>query len=247
MSWKILIVDDSALTRKIVRRVIEMTQMEVSEFLDAENGEEALKILKHTNVDLVLSDLNMPHMSGVEMVHHMKSTPDTKAIPVVIISTESKTARIRELLAEGVKDYLHKPFTPEEFKSLIQTVCTTNEQKTENMSVEALSKALETMAFMTVMPVDDEMIVPEQTIVAEIGFSGMRNGTVEILAGKDFCKMLAENIGAMDSPDDKSAFDAIKELSNVTCGLFLPMIVSSTADVFDVTVPKSGSCDDSSQ
>ena len=59
--------------------------------------------------------------------------------------------------------------------------------------------------------------------------------------------MLAENIGALDSPDDKSAFDALKELSNVTCGLFLPMIVSSTADVFDVTVPKSGSCDNSSQ
>lgn len=247
MSWKILIVDDSALTRKIVRRVIEMTQMDVSEFFDAENGEEALKILKHTNVDLVLSDLNMPNMSGVEMVHQMKNTPDTKSIPVVIISTESKTARIRELLAEGVKDYLHKPFTPEEFKSLIQTVCTANEQKTENMSVEALSKALETMAFMTVMPVDDQMLVPSQTIVAEIGFSGMRNGTLEILAGRDFCKMLAENIGAMDSPDDKSAFDALKELSNVTCGLFLPMIVSSTADVFDVTVPRSGSCEDSSQ
>ncbi|HAL45039.1 MAG TPA: hypothetical protein DCP47_03855 [Phycisphaerales bacterium] len=247
MSWKILIVDDSALTRKIVRRVIEMTQMDVDEFLDAENGQEALKILKNTNVDLVLSDLNMPEMSGVEMVHQMKTTPDTKSIPVVIISTESKTARIRELLAEGVKDYLHKPFTPEEFKSLIQTVCSASEQKTGNMSIEALTKALETMAFMTVMPIDDQMIIPQQTFMAEIGFSGMRNGTVQILAGKDFCKMLAENIGAIDSPDDKSSLDALKELSNVTCGLFLPMIVSSTADVFDVTVPKSSSCDDSSQ
>jgi two-component system chemotaxis response regulator CheY len=247
MSWKILIVDDSSLTRKIVRRVIEMTQMDVAEFLDASNGEEALKILKQTNVDLVLSDLNMPNMSGVEMVHQMKITPDTKSIPVVIISTESKTARIRELLAEGVKDYLHKPFTPEEFKSLIQTVCSASEQKTENLSVDALSQALETMAFMSVLPIDDQMVIPQQTIMAEIGFSGMRNGTIQILAGKNFCKMLAENIGALDCPDDLSSLDALKELSNVTCGLFLPMIVSSTADVFDVTVPKSKSCDDSSQ
>lgn len=247
MAWKILIVDDSSLTRKIVRRVIEMTQMDVGEFFDAENGEEALKILKDTSVDLVLSDLNMPHMNGVEMVHHMKSTPDTKSIPVVIISTESKTARIKELLAEGVKDYLHKPFKPEEFKELIQTVCCKTEIKKENLSVQALSKALETMAFMTIMPVNEDMIVPQKTIMAEIGFSGLRNGTIQLLAGKDFCRMLAENIGAIESPDEKSTFDALKELSNVTCGLFLPMIVTSTADVFDVTVPNSSSCDDSSQ
>ncbi|MEN6386150.1 MAG: hypothetical protein ABFD79_13255, partial [Phycisphaerales bacterium] len=132
-------------------------------------------------------------------------------------------------------------------KSLIQTVCSTAEEKKENLSLKALTQALETMAFMAVLPIDDEMIVPQQTIMAEIVFSGMRNGTIQILAGRDFCKMLAENIGALDTPDDISSIDALKELSNVTCGLFLPMIVSSTADVFDVTVPKSSTCDDSAQ
>ncbi len=243
MSWKILIVDDSSLTRKIVKRVIEMSQMDVAEFLDASNGEEALNILKATHVDLVLSDLNMPHMSGVEMVQKMKSTPETKSIPVVIISTESKTARIKELLSEGVKDYLHKPFKPEEFKELIQTVCCGAEEKKENLSVNALTKALETMAFMTVLPINDDMIIPKQTVIAEIGFSGLRNGTIQIAAGLEFCKLLAENIGALDGPDNQTAYDALKELSNVTCGLFLPMIVTSTADVFDVTVPKSQFCD----
>jgi len=243
MSWNILIVDDSSLTRKIVRRVIEMTEMDVGQFLDAENGEEALKILNHSNVDLVLSDLNMPQMSGVEMVHQMKSAPATKSIPVVIISTESKTARIRELLAEGVKDYLHKPFTPEEFKELIQTVCCGPAHKTDNLSTEALTKALETMAFLTVMPVDDNMVVPQETVLAEIDFSGLHDGTIQILAGPDFCKILAENIGALDEVDDNAAHDALKELSNVTCGLFLPMVVTSTADVFDVTVPRSERCD----
>lgn len=247
MSWNILIVDDSSLTRKIVKRVIEMTEMDVGKFMDAENGQQALDILQHSNVDLVLSDLNMPQMSGVDLVHQMKAKPDTKSIPVVIISTESKTARIRELLAEGVKDYLHKPFTPEEFKDLIQTVCCDAQPETGNLSVDALTKALETMAFLTVMPVDEEMIVPQKTIIAEIGFSGDRQGTIQIAAGQDFCKLLAENIAAMDKPDEVSARDALKELSNVTCGLFLPMIVSSTADVFDVTVPKSETCDDASQ
>ncbi|OQA01256.1 MAG: hypothetical protein BWY69_01431 [Planctomycetes bacterium ADurb.Bin401] len=247
MSWNILIVDDSSLTRKIVKRVIEMTEMDVGKFMDAENGQQALEILKHSNVDLVLSDLNMPQMSGVEMVHQMKAGSDTKSIPVVIISTESKTSRIRELLAEGVKDYLHKPFTPEEFKDLIQTVCCGAQPETGNLSVDALTRALETMAFLTVMPVDDSMVVPQKTILAEIDFSGDRHGTIQIAAGQDFCKLLAENIAALDTPDNVSACDALKELSNVTCGLFLPMIVSSTADVFDVTVPKSETCEDASQ
>ncbi len=114
MPWNILIVDDSSLTRKRIKRIIEMANIDVGQFLDAENGEEALKILEKSNVDLVLSDLNMPEMGGAEMVHQMRSRGATKSIPVVVISTESKTARIKELLAEGVKDYLHKPFTQDE-------------------------------------------------------------------------------------------------------------------------------------
>jgi two-component system, chemotaxis family, chemotaxis protein CheY len=247
MAWNILIVDDSSLTRKIVRRVIEMTQLDVDQFLDAENGAEALKILEQSSVDLVLSDLNMPEMSGVEMVHRMKSAQATKSIPVVIISTESKTVRIRELLAEGVKDYLHKPFTPEKFKDLIQALCKAPEHKTDKLSTEALRKALETMAFLTVVPVDDDMVVPQKTVMAEIGFSGRYNGAIQILASLDFCRILAENIGAIENADDRIACDALKELSNVTCGLFLPKVVTSTADTFDVTVPTIKSCDDSSQ
>ena len=66
MAWNILIVDDSSLTRKRMRRIIEMTDLDVGQFLDAENGAEALKILEESNIDLVLSDLNMPEMSGAE-------------------------------------------------------------------------------------------------------------------------------------------------------------------------------------
>jgi two-component system chemotaxis response regulator CheY len=69
MAWNILIVDDSSLTRKRIRRIIEMAGLETGQFLDAENGAEALKILEKSNVNLVLSDLNMPEMSGAEMVY----------------------------------------------------------------------------------------------------------------------------------------------------------------------------------
>ena len=63
----------------------------------------------------------------------------------------------------------------------------------------------------------------------------------------DLCRTLAENIAAIDAIDDQAALDAVKELSNVTCGLFLPMVVSSTADVFDVTVPTVATCDNATK
>ncbi len=247
MAWNILIVDDSSLTRKRMRRIIEMTDLDVGQFLDAENGAEALKILEESNIDLVLSDLNMPEMSGAEMLHRMKNSEATKSIPVVVVSVESKTARIKELLAEGVKDYLHKPFTPEEFKEVMGNLWSKAATETTHLLTQALTQALETMVFTTAITVDDDMLIPPKTILAEIRFTGASEGKIQILAGMDFCKVLAENIAAIDEANSQNALDALKELANVTCGLFLPMVVSSTADVFDVTVPEAESCDDSSQ
>ena len=123
MVLNILIVDDSSLTRKAIKRIIDMLGLDVGQILEAENGTEALKILSETKVDLVLADLNMPEMGGIEMIYHMRGNEATKDIPVVVVSTESSTTRIEGLLANGAKAYLHKPFTPEEFKEVItQTV-----------------------------------------------------------------------------------------------------------------------------
>ncbi len=122
MALNILIVDDSALTRKAIKRIIEMLDLEIAETIEAENGREALEKLEQTSIDLVLADLNMPEMGGIEMIYHMRGNEDTKYIPVVVVSTESSTTRIEGLLADGAKDYLHKPFTPEEFKEVITRV-----------------------------------------------------------------------------------------------------------------------------
>ncbi len=115
---------------------------------------------------------------------------------------------------------------------------------TQNFLVQAMDQALETMAFLTVIPDEENMIVPEKTILAEMSFSGPRNGTIQILAGTDFAEVIAENIGAMDQVNDEMRFDALKELSNVTCGLLIPMIASTESDVFDLTVPVVKASDD---
>jgi len=237
MGVNVLIVDDSSLTRKRIRRIIEMTDLDVEGFREAGNGAEALKLLDQSGADLVLTDLNMPEMGGAEMVQHMKSSVATREIPIVIVSTESRTARIKELLADGVKDYLHKPFTPEEFKEIMQSLWTGPEEELGSLVIKAMSHALETMAFMTVMPLDEDVATPHETISAAISFMGPKSGTIEIVAGVEFARVLAENISGMTEIDLKSCCDALKELSNVTCGLFLPMVVSSTADVFEITVP----------
>jgi CheY-like chemotaxis protein len=119
MAMNILIVDDSSLTRKAIRRIIGMINMEIGQIFEADNGVSALKLMDEARIDLVLADLNMPEMGGVEMIHRMKSAETTRSIPVVIVSTESSMTRIKELLAQGVRDYLHKPFAPEEFRNII--------------------------------------------------------------------------------------------------------------------------------
>jgi len=246
MALNVLIVDDSVLTRKKIRRIIEMVDVEVDSFAEAGNGAEALEVLDKSRVDLVLADLNMPEMGGAEMIRRMRSNKATESVPVVVISTESRTTRVKELLAEGVKDYLHKPFTPEEFRSVINTVWNRPKVETKNVN-EALIEALETMAFLTEMPMEDDLAVSEETILAEIDFMGARNGSIQIIAGLNFGKILAENIGNISEPDRESACDAMQELTNVTCGLFLPMLTSTTADPFAITVPKIQTCEDSTQ
>jgi len=224
-----------------------MADLNVGEFFEGENGREALEILQNSNIDLVLSDLNMPEMGGAEMVRQMKSRETTKSIPVVVVSTESKTARLMKLLAEGVRDYLHKPFTPEEFKEVMQTLWAKPDTDTGNLLTQALVQSLETMALVTAVPVEEDMVIPKETVLAQIGFTGAKRGAIQMLAGMDLCRILAENIAAIDTSNNQAALDALKELSNVTCGLFLPRVVSSTADVFDVTVPKVATCDNAPQ
>jgi len=119
MAHNILIVDDSVLTRTAIKRIVDMIDIEVDRVLEACNGLEALEIIDSNDIDLVLADLNMPEMGGIELVNKMKETDGYANIPVIIVSTESSTTRIQELLDKGIQDYLHKPFTPEEFRAIL--------------------------------------------------------------------------------------------------------------------------------
>ena len=123
MASNILIVDDSALTRTAIRRIIEMVdEIDAGEIYEAENGLKAIAVLMNNDIDLVLADLNMPKINGIEMVGRMKNNPETADVPVVVVSTESSAQKIDMLMEQGIAGYLHKPFTPEEFKQVLSDV-----------------------------------------------------------------------------------------------------------------------------
>lgn len=119
MSYCILVVDDSAVSRRMVCKAIEMSGLDIGKILEASNGQEALKILETAWVDVVLADINMPVMTGVEMVTEMARRDFMSVTPVVIISSERSDKRQSELQAQGIRAYLPKPFRPEKIKQVV--------------------------------------------------------------------------------------------------------------------------------
>ena len=111
---RVLIVDDSSVMRKIVERSLRQSGIQLAEVFEAGNGEDALKLLAAKPVDLVLSDINMPVMDGLEMVRRL---PEVSChAPVVMITTEAGEAQVMEALAHGAAGYIRKPFTPEQVR-----------------------------------------------------------------------------------------------------------------------------------
>jgi two-component system, chemotaxis family, chemotaxis protein CheY len=121
MAFNLLIVDDSAVMRAMVTRVARMSGVPVGEIFEASNGEEGLRAVREQWVDLVLLDVNMPVMNGEEMLRRLRAEPETAALPVIIVSTESSETRVHALEELGVS-FVHKPFAPETLRDTILRV-----------------------------------------------------------------------------------------------------------------------------
>lgn len=113
MSYNILVVDDSRTTRAVIARTLNLTEIPIGKLYEAEDGQEALDVLKNNWIDLVLTDINMPVKDGVEMIDKMSEDELLRDVPVIIISTEGGKTRIEVMRAKGVQAYLRKPFVPE--------------------------------------------------------------------------------------------------------------------------------------
>jgi len=117
VSKKILIAEDSSTMRSLI--VSTIAALGDFEIVEAANGFEALRILPREKVDLVITDINMPDINGLELVSFVKNNPNYKQTPLFIISTEGSERDREKGLSLGADAYLTKPFSPQELQSLI--------------------------------------------------------------------------------------------------------------------------------
>lgn len=109
MSKTVLVVDDSASVRQVVGIALNSAGYSV---IEASDGKKALKKLDQQRVHLVISDVNMPNMDGIALLKNLKTRPDTKFIPVIMLTTESEQSKKEEGRAAGAKAWVVKPFQP---------------------------------------------------------------------------------------------------------------------------------------
>ena len=118
-----LIIDDSAVMRKVIERALRQAGLELSEVLQASNGEEALQTLRDNQASgglaLILSDINMPVMDGLQFLEARKQENLAQGVPVVMITTEGNESFVLRAIAAGAQGYICKPFTAEQVKARV--------------------------------------------------------------------------------------------------------------------------------
>ena len=126
---RIIIADDSATARMFVRKCLEIAGCQGAEFLDAENGEEALTILREWGGDLIVTDLIMPVLDGVELLRQLRADENLKHIPIIVITSAKNPAKEAQLIALGARAVLAKPISPASIAPLLQklSICEKSE------------------------------------------------------------------------------------------------------------------------
>ena len=114
-----LIVDDSSVMRKIVERTLRQAGLAQLVVLEAGSGTEALDLLRAAPVDLILTDINMPSMDGLEFLRQLRAQKLAPGAPVVMITTESSEEHVKQAIQAGAQGYIRKPFTAEQVKERV--------------------------------------------------------------------------------------------------------------------------------
>jgi two-component system, chemotaxis family, chemotaxis protein CheY len=114
-----LIVDDSSVMRKIVERSLRQAGLDGLVVREAGNGLDGLEILRSEPVDLIMTDINMPSMDGLEFVRQIRAQNLAPGVPVVMITTESSEEHVKQAILAGARGYIRKPFTPEQVKERV--------------------------------------------------------------------------------------------------------------------------------
>jgi len=117
---RVLIVDDFATMRKIIKNIL--IQLGFKDIVEAQDGVDALEILKKQRIDLIISDWNMPKMTGLDLLKAVRSNEDFKGIKFIMITAESQKENVIEAIKNGVNQYVIKPFTPKTLQEKLEKI-----------------------------------------------------------------------------------------------------------------------------
>jgi len=120
MSMKVLVVDDFATMRKIVRNILK--QIGFTNIVEADDGANALSIIKEDKIDFVVTDWNMPNMTGLELLRNIRATEKAKNTPVLMVTAEGLADNVVDAVKAGVDNYIVKPFTAETVQAKIEQI-----------------------------------------------------------------------------------------------------------------------------
>ena len=123
----VLIADDSATARMIIRRCLEIAGCSAARFTEARDGQEALELARNSSFDLLVTDINMPNMDGNSLLKHVKASPKLHSMPVLVISSASNQARDAELLSNGAFAVVNKPVSPAAVANALKKITQENE------------------------------------------------------------------------------------------------------------------------
>ena len=128
MSLNILIVDDSAVIRKMIIKTLRLSDLPLGKICEAGDGQQALEIMDRQWIDLIFADLNMPVMNGEVMIERIRVNPQWADVPIIVVSTEGSETRIERLKSQGIS-FVHKPFSPEQIRALVIDILELDHEK----------------------------------------------------------------------------------------------------------------------
>ncbi|MBN2247493.1 MAG: response regulator [Coriobacteriia bacterium] len=223
VSLSVLVVDDSDVIRRMIVKTMRLAELATDAVYEAANGREALDVMGANWIDVVLADLNMPVMDGLEMIQTMRRSPEFADIPVIVVSTEGAESRIDELERLGIAAYLRKPFTPEQIRDTLRCLpVAPRAVRAADDVQEVVCDVLERFTLMFAEPVGGACPAPTgELLLARTGLRGALMGIVSVAAPVDLATEMAGNALGMDESDEDimlRAADVLGEVVNMVGG-----------------------------
>lgn len=224
MSVNVLVVDDSDIIRRMVLKTLGLSRIPLGLTYQASNGREALEILEDEWIDLVITDLNMPVMTGVEFLGELRARPGIERTPVIVVSTDGSQASLAALEQHSVVTFVRKPFTPEEIRDAVVSLVEIIDPDDHSQALAEIAvDTLERFALMYAEPSGDvsALCAEDEVLHCTMRFSGPCTGVLSLAAPLGLCRTIAENaLGVEGGVDVNAAADTLGELANMIAGAF---------------------------